>query len=390
MIIKDSSITMSSARDFSAFSYTNSRTREVRADVAATLEFSAEAKGSYMEQLDRQISHSKRLQEEGQRKNEQNSLNRMMEQMRLQKQSAESNQDLDNEYVDNMIRLLRQILAALRGEKYEDTPPRRINVDQNELKAMTASFKANYNMSLSASASISAVDLRSPGTTGGTLWTRITADQTTAWEKEDTVFSSTGVVHTSDGREINFGAELKMSRSFASISQSISTENYIVTDPLIFNAGNNVSTISDKKFRFDIDCDGKEDEISYATGNSGFLALDKNGDGKINDGSELFGTKSGDGFADLSEYDSDGNGWIDEADEVYNHLLIWQKDDNGNDNLISLKDFGVGAIYLSNVDTEFSLNNQTGNTANGIIRKTGIYLKENGDVGTVQHVDLVL
>ncbi len=390
MIIKDSSITMSSARDFSAFSYTSSHSREVKADVAATLEFSAQAKGSYMEQLDRQISHSKQLQEEGQKKNEQNHLNRMMEKMQLQKQSSQNNQDMDNEYVDNMIRLLRQILATLRGEKYEDTPPKRIKIDQNELRAMTASFKATYNMSLSASASISAVDLRSPGTTGGTLWSRVTASQTTAWEKEDTVFCSTGVVHTADGKEISFGAELRMSRAFASISQSISKENYIVTDPLVFNAGKGITTLSDKKFRFDIDCDGKEDEISYATGNSGFLALDKNGDGKIGDGSELFGTKSGDGFADLSEYDSDGNGWIDEADEVYKHLLIWQKDDDGNDNLISLKDFGVGAIYLGNVDTEFSLNNQTDNATNGIIKKTGIYLKENGDVGTVQHVDLVL
>ena len=50
---------------------------------------------------------------------------------------------------------------------------------------------------------------------------------------------------------------------------------------------------------------------------SGFLALDKNGNGKIDDGSELFGTKSGDGFADLAEYDSDGNGWIDEKGRVY-------------------------------------------------------------------------
>ena len=40
---------------------------------------------------------------------------------------------------------------------------------------------------------------------------------------------------------------------------------------------------------------------------SGYLALDKNGDGTINDGSELFGTRNGDGFADLAQYDEDGN-----------------------------------------------------------------------------------
>ena len=49
---------------------------------------------------------------------------------------------------------------------------------------------------------------------------------------------------------------------------------------------------------------------------SGFLALDKDGNGKIDDGNELFGTKSSDGFGDLREYDSDGSGWIDENDEI--------------------------------------------------------------------------
>ena len=77
---------------------------------------------------------------------------------------------------------------------------------------------------------------------------------------------------------------------------------------------------------FDIDADGEEESISYLQGGSGYLALDKNGDGVINDGSELFGTKSGDGFADLAEYDADGNGWIDENDPIFDKLLIWAKD----------------------------------------------------------------
>ncbi len=38
---------------------------------------------------------------------------------------------------------------------------------------------------------------------------------------------------------------------------------------------------------------------------------------KINDGSELFGTSSGDGFKDLATYDEDENGWIDENDSIF-------------------------------------------------------------------------
>ena len=75
-----------------------------------------------------------------------------------------------------------------------------------------------------------------------------------------------------------------------------------------------------------------------------FLALDKNGDGRMNDGSELFGTASGDGFKDLAAYDEDGNGWIDENDSIYSQLKIWTKDENGKDHLIDLKDADVGAI----------------------------------------------
>ena len=66
----------------------------------------------------------------------------------------------------------------------------------------------------------------------------------------------------------------------------------------------------------------------------------------INDGNELFGTKSGDGFKDLAKYDKDRNGWIDEADDIFDDLRIWTKDEQGNDKLLTLKEAGVGAIYL--------------------------------------------
>ena len=88
--------------------------------------------------------------------------------------------------------------------------------------------------------------------------------------------------------------------------------------------------LSDQTFYFDLDADGEEEEISMLKG-SGYLALDKNEDGIINDGSELFGTGNGDGFADLARYDEDGNGWIDENDSIWSKLKIWCKDENGND-----------------------------------------------------------
>ena len=86
--------------------------------------------------------------------------------------------------------------------------------------------------------------------------------------------------------------------------------------------------------------------ISFVGPGSGFLALDQNGDGTVNDGSGLFGARTGNGFHELAAYDDDGNGWIDEGDSVYVGLRIWEKDAEGNDRLMALGKRGLGAIFL--------------------------------------------
>ncbi|MBR1597665.1 MAG: hypothetical protein IJ661_01985 [Lachnospiraceae bacterium] len=225
----------------------------------------------------------------------------------------------------------------------------------------------------------------------GSLWVRYTSKSSFVMEQENTVFSTTGIAKTADGREISFNLDLEMSRAFAGTieSESLETYNYVMTDPLVINLDDSPAGLSDQKFYFDLDSDGKQDEISSLRQGSAFLAFDKNGDGVINDGSELFGTKSGNGFADLAAYDQDGNGWIDEGDDIYSKLSLWTKDENGNDRLMSLKDADVGAIYLGSAATDFHLNDAANNT-NGMIRQTGIFLRESGGVGTVQHVDLAV
>lgn len=208
-------------------------------------------------------------------------------------------------------------------------------------------------------------------------------------ESETTSFSTKGIVKTADGREISFGLNLEMSRSFTEYYE----ESYDIgvlncTDPLVINLNGNIAGLSDQTFFFDLDGDGEKEEISSLKSGSGYLALDLNEDGVINDGSELFGTKTGNGFADLAKYDQDGNGWIDEDDEIWSKLLIWTKDEDGKDRLYHLSEAGVGAICLQNTRTEFSLNSMKDNHTNGVLRNTGIFLYENGNVGTVQHLDL--
>ena len=215
-------------------------------------------------------------------------------------------------------------------------------------------------------------------------------------EQEDTSFSTVGSVRTKDGREINFNVNVNMSRRCEEYyKEQLNVAEFTLHDPLVINLDTDVAEVSDQTFYFDLDADGEEEEISMLKG-SGYLALDKNGDGIINDGSELFGTGNGDGFADLARYDEDGNGWIDENDSIWSKLKIWCKDEKGNDVLYKLSDKGVGAICLQNVSTDFTLQGDRtardgateANATNGAIRKTGIFLYENGNVGTVQHVDM--
>ncbi|MBR4169679.1 MAG: hypothetical protein IKR47_08125 [Lachnospiraceae bacterium] len=224
---------------------------------------------------------------------------------------------------------------------------------------------------------------------GGANMMKVTyTEESSFYESEQTDFSTGGKVICADGREIEFDMQISMSRSFES-AFSATYEEMRAIDPLVINLDCNVADVSDQKFFFDLDADGNPDEISKPAFGTGFLALDRNEDGEIGDGSELFGTKSGNGFADLAKFDSDGNGWIDEADEIFGKLKIYGFDAEGNPELYTLKEKGVGAIGLQSVGTQFSLNHAETNVTNAYIRRTGIFLYENGGAGSVQQMDLV-
>ena len=207
-------------------------------------------------------------------------------------------------------------------------------------------------------------------------------------EEEATTFTTTGTVNTDDGRSIDFNIEASMSRRFVSATESSYTNKLNLMDPLVINLDGNVTGVSDLKFYFDLDCDGEEESISLLSEGNAYLALDKNGDGQINDGSELFGTASGDGFADLAEYDEDANGWIDENDSIFSKLKVWSAAADGTMVLEDLKSAGVGALYLGSAQTEFTLKDAVSGDTDAVIRSTGLFLFEDGRAGTLQQVDL--
>ncbi len=220
------------------------------------------------------------------------------------------------------------------------------------------------------------------------VWKKTENTEFWSGEFEETSFESKGLVRTEDGREINFNVSFSMSSAFVEEFKIETTVPYVMADPLVINLGSSVTSVSDQKFLFDLDCDGKKEEISFVGEDCGLIALDKNGDGIINDGRELFGTKNGDGYSDLARYDDDHNGWIDENDDVFTRLKVWTKNSAGDDVLLDLKSADVGAIYLKNVSTEYSLRDDNGDFA-GMLRKSSIYLHEStGQAGITGHVDL--
>ncbi len=208
-------------------------------------------------------------------------------------------------------------------------------------------------------------------------------------ESEMTSFSTQGVVQTADGRELSFDLHVGMSRSFyQETNLSFLQQNRVMLDPIVVHLEQDVDAVSDQTFYFDLDADGAEEEIASLKAGSAFLALDKNEDGKINDGSELFGAMTGDGFSELAQYDLDGNGWIDEADEIFDKLKVWSLDKDGNPQMFSLKESDIGAICLASAPTQFSVTDEL-NEARAMVRRTGFFLREStGTAGAVQQIDL--
>jgi len=201
-------------------------------------------------------------------------------------------------------------------------------------------------------------------------------------EFENVNFSTQGIVKTDKG-ELNLNLNFSMTRNFA-VENKI--DIYSEFDPLVINLNGEIPKLDSDTFNFDLDNDGETDQISKLKKGNGFLALDKNNDGDINNGSELFGTKSGDGFKDLKKYDNDNNDWIDENDSIFNKLRVWLKGEDDTKELFALGEVGIGAIYLNSQQSNFTYKTSQ-NTILGDLKSSGIFLHEDGSVGNIAQID---
>lgn len=267
------------------------------------------------------------------------------------------------------LRLLEHFLSALTGKKVKLRVPH-MNLKNQETGGYT---RAGLPAGTAAAA---------PPSAG---WGMIYDRRESLREYEHTDFSAKGTVTTADGREIKLEVNMHLERAYAEESSISIRAGDALKDPLVLNLAGNAAGLSDQTFSFDLDMDGAADQISLLRSGSGFLALDANENGRVDDGSELFGPKTDSGFGELQVHDTDGNAWIDENDPIFNKLRIWMKDDSGNDRLMALGEVGIGAIYLGHVSTEFTLRQLE---VQGKIRDSGVFLMESGQAGTIQELDL--
>ncbi len=205
-------------------------------------------------------------------------------------------------------------------------------------------------------------------------------------EKSRVSFAAEGVVKTADGREISLNLNFNIDQEIVQQSSFQLSAGEALKDPLVISFGGSVASFTNRTMSFDIDYDGDQDTIHTLNGNSGYLALDKNNNGKVDDGRELFGPQTDNGYGELARYDEDGNGWIDENDSIFDQLKIWYHDELGNSQLVALTDKNVGAIYLGSVETQ--MNMYSSNEMAGRLRQSGLVLLENGESRVMQELDV--
>lgn len=129
------------------------------------------------------------------------------------------------------------------------------------------------------------------------------------------------------------------------------------TSPIVIDLdGDGIETLEVGASYFDLDGDGLSEMSGWVSPDDGLLVHDRNGDGRISNGTELFGNHSilsngqtaENGFQALAEYDDNGDGVIDAQDSSYSVLHVW-RDLNGNgisdvNELQGLADAGVVSI----------------------------------------------
>lgn len=144
-------------------------------------------------------------------------------------------------------------------------------------------------------------------------------------------------------------------------------------DPLVLDlTGSGISlTGIENGMVFDLDADGEADRMATVSGGTALLWLDRNGNGQLDSGRELFGDFDGaaDGFAALAELDTNRDGVVDANDERFGAMRL-RIYDQGQARDQSLAQAGVSALELAHLKFAADLGASASLDALGVFRRT--------------------
>lgn len=209
-----------------------------------------------------------------------------------------------------------------------------------------------------------------------------------AMSSQSVVMTGTVTSKGEGGESFNLKVEAS---SQTSLELSVGGKTRI--DPLIINFDGQDVEFSKEKFDFDLDADGDLEALPQFKNGAGFLAFDKNQNGIIDDGKELFGPQTGNGFDELEVYDENFDGVIDNQDSIFMQLSIWknpgEKNDEGLDVLQSLSDAGIQNIGLLRILEERTIRDDSSDVVAFQKEKSSAKFAEGG-VNSVQELDFLV
>jgi hypothetical protein len=286
----------------------------------------------------------------------------------------------DPTITDPNLAILIQLIEKLTGHKIHLVKPGDVPTN-----ADAAARQAGNNAAAAADAQVAAQNAPAQPQPAG--WGVEIHVQQVHHETETTAYRATGQVVTADGQAVSFDFQLGMHRDLTQqVNIDVLAGDAIKkVDPIALNLNGGPVALSETRTAFDINSDGTAEKVALPAAGTYFLALDRNGNGTVDNGTELFGPATGSGFGELKTLDGDGNGWIDESDAAYASLRLWSGPDGATK---SLAEAGVGALYVGqSVSTQFDIRSGANETLGQVV-SSSVYLGENGKPGALQQVDL--
>jgi len=272
---------------------------------------------------------------------------------------------LYNVNADSIAFLTTSQLSALTGAKISSLNTDSIaNLSSVQLKGLTTIQVSSLN-----TAAIQALSTAQVASLNTAFVRALTTTQIKALETRDVAVLSSASLGALTSAQVGAMSSSQICALTTTQVTQINASYRPTSTPIVLDLdGNGIQTLSvDAGVRFDMLASGQAVQTGWVGSGDGLLVMDRNQDGAINDGAELFGSSTGlsdgtkavDGFQALAQLDTNHDGVISSADAQFSRLGVWI---DGNADGVS----GAGEVKsLAQLNiTQLSLNAQTGTDTN--------------------------